>query len=78
MISTEIQEAFAFEAAKMSVTTGRRVEEVYQTLVDNYTRALGLVQRADKQNYVDEILDSLNLDIKDSYSEVSENAKRFK
>lgn len=62
MISTEIQEAFAFEASKIAVTTNRPVEEVYQALMNNYNRALGLVERR---------IESQNFDY-------SENAKKFK
>lgn len=50
MISTEIQEAFAFEASKIAVTTNRPVEEVYQALMNNYSKALGLVVRVENQN----------------------------
>lgn len=39
-IDNKLKEGFAYEAAKISVITGKPVEEVYEALINNYNKAL--------------------------------------
>ncbi|MGM9881874.1 MAG: hypothetical protein ACI31S_03410 [Bacilli bacterium] len=43
MISEEVKNGFAYEAAKIAVTTGRDVKEVYDELIEKYREALNYI-----------------------------------
>ena len=49
IISKDVEQGFIYEAAKIAVTSGRRVEEVYEQLLENYRIASEYVERKQEE-----------------------------
>lgn len=44
IIDRKVKEGFAYEAAKIAVTTGQNVEVVYENLMTNYKKTLNYIE----------------------------------
>lgn len=44
IIDRKIKEGFAYEAAKIAVTTGQNVEAVYENLMTNYKKVFNYIE----------------------------------
>lgn len=56
IISKEVKEGFAYEAAKIAVIYGKPVEEIYEKLLDNYNKALDYAENKDKQESIAKLM----------------------
>ncbi|MGM9876469.1 MAG: hypothetical protein ACI310_04485 [Bacilli bacterium] len=48
IIDRKVKEGFAYEAAKIAVTTGQDVEAVYENLMANYKKALNYIDHKEQ------------------------------
>lgn len=48
IIDRKVKEGFAYEAAKIAVTTGQNVEAVYENLMENYKKALNYIDHKEQ------------------------------
>ena len=44
IIDRKVKEGFAYEAAKIAVTTGQNVEAVYENLMTNYKKVFNYIE----------------------------------
>ena len=48
IIDRKVKEGFAYEAAKIAVTTGQNVEVVYENLMTNYKKVFNYIEHKEK------------------------------